>query len=201
MPRTITIPQTPASPGIRIRFHYWFGTAFQSLGLRYHTLPGDDPFRYDRSDYQPNRLNANVQIHAAPGRNVKAMVFCEIVIGRYGYGGLSFCYAGDVFSRLVGERYALRRALDRIDTASTATGLGLTDVQRQKVWKEWLESYKATTKEWTALMWTPQATASTAGTATGRLEAGKPAAQDVPRKPEEIIRLLELLAAFTGSPL
>ncbi len=196
--RTITLPPTPAALGIRIRFHHWFGTPYQSLGLRYHKLPGgngtNDAFLYDRSDFQPRRLAANVPVHtSAPARNVKSMVFCEIAIGRFGFGGCSFCYTDDVYNRQTGERWALRRALDRIDEMQDTTGFALTGAQRKRVWEVWLESYKAAAKEWTATAEVPQA-----AIATGRLFESQPAVQDLPRKSEDIIRLLELLSAFTG---
>ncbi len=195
--RTINLPTStavaPYTPGVRIRFVYRFGKPYQGLGRHYSQINSiDDEFRYSRDCFSPAALETAVARYAAPDRDVKAFIFCEITVGRYAFGGISFCYTGDAWSRLIGERLALRRALEQMERMEGTTGLQLSSDVRKRMWEAWLASYKAA-----AVVWT-----DTPPTATGQLRKSEPAIQELPRKPADIsASVLALLALLKEMPL
>lgn len=185
--RTITFPETSRTNKIIVTFHHIFGIAYSDLGRTINTsMRADkngavDYFTYTTADCDPEVLRANVEHYAAPGRDVKALVYCNIRAGNFGFGGLSFCYSGDIYSRLIGENLALRRAVTKAQETLPADSFSRED--RQRVWQGWRESYKAAAKVWTeGDEATSAPTSTSAPTATGRFRPSQPAVQDLPRR-------------------
>lgn len=149
--RSITLHKSPSVPQpLRITFQYVFGERFSLLGNKVYTkIQNHDPGSKDYKDqfvYTPDqvsqpKLNTLVETFAAPGRSVKAAVYCTIETGKYGFGGFSFCFTSDIWSRKQGERLALRRTLERIEDMKGTTGFSLDTPTRGKIWTAWLDSY------------------------------------------------------------
>jgi len=152
--RTITLNST--TPSLKLTLRHFLESPYRFTNTEVQQVLGNGPF--DEFSYTPecfitqDRLRLLTDLNTVgPDRDAKAMIHCTITLvgssaTARSFSSSAFCWVGDSYSRLRGERLALQRAIEESEEFSRLLFSGTT---RKAIWAAWLESYHQAVETWT----------------------------------------------------